>query len=51
LASLIAKEFNAEYAGGVRGRHHDPRWRPSNAVKDVLGLLNHPHVAALEVTP
>jgi hypothetical protein len=51
LASLIAKTIDSHYAGGQRGDTSDPRWHHTNAVEDVLGLLNHPHVAATEVAP
>ena len=51
VAAEIADVLDSHYAGGRRGVRLDPARHPSKAVDDVLGLLKHPHVAAIEVTP
>jgi hypothetical protein len=51
LTPLLIHTLDSHYVGGHRGDTSVPRWHPSNAVEDVLGLLKHPHIAALEVTP
>lgn len=48
LGDFITETIDAHYRGGHRGNRCDPRWHPSNAVADVLGLLQHPHVQALK---
>jgi hypothetical protein len=50
VATVVQKKLDSHYVGGDRGSHH---LHPGRAAKcdDVLGLLNHPHIQALQVTP
>lgn len=50
LIDCLTRVVDEHYRGGLRGPRHLDRKRPPKT-NDVLGLLNHPHVAALEVTP
>jgi hypothetical protein len=47
----ILAVIDSHYKGGRRGPILDPARHPTKAVADTLGLLAHPHVQALEVTP